>query len=58
MTWVQDHLGEAWSSPVVADYGIQSIPQIMLIGPDGKIIAKDLGGQVIEETVVKALERK
>ena len=32
-------------------YGIQSIPQILLIGPDGTILATDLRGEEIEETV-------
>ena len=31
---------QQWRSVVTQLYGIQSIPQAMLIGPDGKIIAK------------------
>ncbi|MCR4659844.1 MAG: AhpC/TSA family protein [Bacteroidales bacterium] len=38
-------------------YGVRSIPQIMLIGPDGTIIARDLRGAAIEEAVVKALAK-
>lgn len=34
-------------------YGIQAIPQIILIGPDGTILANDLRGEEIEETVKK-----
>ena len=36
-------------------YGVRGIPQIMLIGPDGTILARDLRGAAIEEAVVKAL---
>ena len=36
-------------------YGVNGIPQIMLIGPDGTILARDLRGAAIEEAVVKAL---
>jgi len=36
-------------------YGITSIPSIWLIGPDGKIIAKDLHGDALKEAVKKAL---
>ena len=37
-------------------YGVDGIPQILLIGKDGKIIARDLRGEEIEEAVKKALE--
>ena len=36
-------------------YGVQSIPQIMLIGADGTILARDLRGAAIEEAIVNAL---
>lgn len=32
-------------------YGISSIPQIMLVGPDGVIIARDLYGEAVKEAV-------
>lgn len=37
-------------------YGIQSIPSIWLIGPDGKIVARDLRGESLREAVKTALE--
>lgn len=36
-------------------YGVDGIPQILLIGKDGKIIARDLRGEEIEKAVKKAL---
>jgi len=39
-------------------YGIMTIPSIWLIGPDGKIIARDLRGEGITEAVAAALEEK
>lgn len=36
-------------------YGIQGIPQIMLFGPDGTILKRDLRGAGIEEAVKQAL---
>ena len=36
-------------------YGVRGIPQIMLIGPDGTILARDLRGAAIEEAVINAL---
>lgn len=37
-------------------YGVESIPQIMLIGRDGTILARDLRGENIEEAVKEALK--
>ena len=36
-------------------YGVRGIPQILLIGADGTILARDLRGAAIEEAIVKAL---
>ena len=36
-------------------YGVQYIPQIILIDKDGTILARDLRGPAIEEAIVKAL---
>ena len=38
------------------DYGIRSIPSIWLIGPDGKIVARDLRDKALREAVRTALE--
>jgi len=38
-------------------YGISGIPQILLIGADGTIIARDLRGEAIEEAVIEALKK-
>ena len=38
-------------------YGVQGIPQIMLIAPDGTILARDLRGEAIEEAIKEALKR-
>ena len=38
-------------------YGIQGIPQIMLFGPDGTIVAKGLRGSAIAEKVAEVLGR-
>lgn len=56
LSWTQAFLGGDWSKDIVAqNYGIMAIPQIMLIGPDGKIIARDLRGPKIKEVVAAAL---
>lgn len=42
---------------VLAAYSIVSIPQILLVSPDGTIIAKDLRGEKIYDAVQKALAK-
>ena len=55
--------GVVWNQIVNAQriptdiYGIQGIPQIMLFGPDGTILKRDLRGDDIEEAVREALGR-
>ena len=38
-------------------YGIQGIPHIMLVGPDGTIVKRGLRGEAIEKAVAEALGR-
>jgi peroxiredoxin len=38
-----------WSNAVAKLYDIQSVPTNLLIGPDGKILAKDLHGEELEK---------
>jgi peroxiredoxin len=57
MAWTQGLLGESKES-VTQNYGVYAIPQIMLIGPDGKIMARDLRGSKIKEVVASALDKR
>jgi peroxiredoxin len=57
MRWHQGYLGEWSKSPVPVNYGVESIPAIFLIGPDGNVIQKDLRGPAIEAAVKKALKK-
>ena len=52
MTWTQ--LTDATRN-ATDTYGVDGIPQILLIGKDGKIIARDLRGEEIEKAVKTAL---
>ncbi len=55
MKWVQGYLGQWEESKVTPLYGVNGIPSIFLIDPDGKIINVDLRGEEIREAVEKAL---
>jgi thiol-disulfide isomerase/thioredoxin len=53
--WIQGYLGVWSNSKVTPLYGVEGIPSIFLIGPDGKVLAKDLRGEAIRDTVGTAL---
>ena len=52
LPWPQAIVGP--ESPVVTAYGATAIPATFLIGPDGRIIARDLRSEQIKEAVRKA----
>ncbi len=58
MTWPQFFDGQGWSNKLAVKYGVESIPFAVLIGPDGKIIGKDLRGEQLENAVADALAKK
>ena len=53
--WTMGFLGDWSKADLPAQYGVQGIPSIYLIGPDGKIIARDLRGESIKAAVERAL---
>jgi thiol-disulfide isomerase/thioredoxin len=57
LTWTNGFIGQ-WDATTVDDkIGIGGIPDIRLIGPDGKLVAKVLRGEEILEAVKQALEK-
>jgi thiol-disulfide isomerase/thioredoxin len=58
LRWAQAFLGRGGTSTATTDFGVQGIPSIWLIGPDGKVLAKDLRGESIKAAVAAALGRK
>jgi thiol-disulfide isomerase/thioredoxin len=53
--WVQGFLGPWSGTPVPEAYGITGIPSVWLIGPDGRVVAKDLRGPAVKAAVEQAL---
>jgi len=58
MTWPQYFDGLGWGNKLAAKYGVEGIPFALLIGPDGKIIGKELRGEELEDAVAKAVAKK
>jgi hypothetical protein len=55
---IQGFLGEWTAEPVTKAWGVDAIPSIFFVGPDGKIVARDLRGVAIEAAVVGAIGAK
>ena len=55
LTWTHVSDLQFWNNAVAQQYGIQQIPQNLLIGPDGKIVAKNLRGPLLEQKLCEVL---
>ena len=55
MPWAQFYDGKFWANKLAVRYGIQSIPATFLLDGEGRIIARDLRGPALEQSVAKAL---
>ena len=55
LTWTQVSDLKYWSNEAAVKYRVQSIPQNFLIGPDGKIVAKNLRGEALKAKLCELL---
>ena len=56
--WEQRYIGDSDDpNPIAGAFGMRFPPSALLIGPDGRILAKDLHGEAIKQAVAKALVR-
>jgi RNA polymerase sigma factor (sigma-70 family) len=55
LPWTQAFLGKGIHGPQPESFGIIAIPAFVLIGPDGKIVARGMRGDDIKKEVIKAL---
>jgi hypothetical protein len=58
MGWLQGFLGDWAKTDLPTRYGVEGIPAIFLIGPDGKVLATGLRGPNIKSTVQEALQKR
>lgn len=56
LPWIHGFLGEWSKTDVPKRFGVESIPSIFLIGPDGKVIASGLRGANIKSSIEAALK--
>jgi len=55
--WIHGFLGEWSKTQIPTQFGVEGIPSIFLIGPDGKVIESGLRGPRIKSAVQSALSR-
>ena len=56
LTWGHVSDLQGWNNAIAQQFGIFSIPQNFLIGPDGKIIAKNLRGELLDKKLTALLK--
>jgi len=55
LTWKHLSNLKGWQEPIAQLYGVRSIPATYILDGDGKIIAKNLRGQALENKVAEIL---
>ena len=55
ITWPQAILRDRGSDPLMLDYNAMYPPKSFLIGPDGKLVARDLTGDAVASAVALSL---
>ncbi len=55
LPWTQGFLGGGIHGPMPSRFGIRAIPAFVLIGPDGRIVARGMRGEAIKKAVAKAM---
>ncbi len=58
LEWTQLSDLKFWDNEVAKQYGINAIPQNLLIDPEGKIIAKNLRGEELDQKLGEIIEGK
>lgn len=56
LTWTHVSDLKGWDNAVSRLYGIRSVPQNVLLDPNGKIIAKNLRGKALEDKLAEILK--
>lgn len=58
MPWTQLSDLKGWKNEVSQYYGINGIPSTLLVDPQGKIIAKDLRGEILNKKLQELFDQK
>jgi peroxiredoxin len=58
LSWPQVILRDHVADSILLEYDAGEVPETFLIGPDGKLVAKELAGEGVVDAIAKALGRK
>jgi len=58
ISWPQFFDGRGWNNKLAVKYGVRSLPANYLLDGEGKIVARNLHGQALEDAVAKTVGRK
>ena len=57
MDWLHVADGNFWDNAAAKKYGIESIPSVWIIGPQGQILAKNLRGSQVAPAIAVAMQK-
>ena len=57
LPWTQVFLGGGIHGPTPGRFGIRAIVAVVLVGPDGRIVARGLRGEAIKKAVAEAMAK-
>jgi thiol-disulfide isomerase/thioredoxin len=57
MPWLQGYLGKWSESEVCKAYGVPWLPHTVLVGPDGKVVGRNLDGPTLRAAIGELLSR-
>ena len=55
MPWIHTFSGKGWDDPTATQYGVNSIPNIWVVGKDGNVAASSVSEGALEDVIQKAL---
>jgi thiol-disulfide isomerase/thioredoxin len=58
LPWSQAFLGGGVHGPIPGSFGVRAIPALVLVGPDGRIVARGMRGEEIKAEVARALAKR
>lgn len=56
MKWLNICDGKGWNAALAKRFGVNSIPQMYVLGRDGKVVAKNVRGEALSSAIEKALK--
>lgn len=58
MNWLHICDGKGWGAALAKQFGVNSIPQMYVLGRDGKVVAKGVRGEQLAKAIEDALKTK